>query len=124
MQQHAANQHVHGAMITQQTHRGLNACSRRWSKRTRNVMQKSVLIPGYGRSSRFGHEADHLITPPIDSNAKTASVSAGQGLCGAPRRNRTGDPILTMEPPGTAVRTAVCAGEARPSGPKLSVLLR
>jgi hypothetical protein len=26
---------------------------------------------------------------------------------GAPRRNRTGDPILTMEPPGTAVRNAV-----------------
>jgi hypothetical protein len=24
-------------------------------------------------------------------------VSAGQSLCGAPRRNRTGDPILTMD---------------------------
>jgi hypothetical protein len=45
-------------------------------------------------------------------------------LGGAPRRNRTGDPILTMEPPGTAVRTAVLAGNARPSGSKLSVLLR
>jgi hypothetical protein len=33
----------------------------RWSKRTRNVLQGSVLIPSYGRSSRFGHEADHLI---------------------------------------------------------------
>jgi hypothetical protein len=43
---------------------------------------------------------------------------------GAPRRNRTGDPILTMEPPGTAVRTAVPAGHARPSGSKLSVLFR
>jgi Wax ester synthase-like Acyl-CoA acyltransferase domain len=31
---------------------------------------------------------------------------------------------LTMEPPGTAVRTAVLAGHARPSGSKLSVLLR
>jgi hypothetical protein len=30
-------------------------------------------------------------------------------------------PILTMEPPGTAVRTAVLAGHARPSGRKLSV---
>src|SRR5512132_4305022 len=28
-----------------------------------------------------------------------------------------------MEPPGTAVRTAVSPGHARPSGPKLSVLL-
>jgi hypothetical protein len=36
----------------------------RWSKRTRNVMWGSVLIPSYGRSSRFGHEADHLIAPP------------------------------------------------------------
>ena len=52
---------------------------------------------------------------------------AGPGLAcwfwgGAPRRNRTGDPILTMEPPGTAVRTTVSPGHARPSGPKLSVL--
>jgi hypothetical protein len=44
--------------------------------------------------------------------------------CGAPRRNRTGDPILTMEPLGTAVRNAVSPGRARPSSPKLSVLLR
>ena len=43
-------------------------------------------------------------------------------LVWSPRRNRTGDPILTMEPPGTAVRTAVSAGHARPSGPKLSAL--
>ena len=57
-------------------------------------------------------------------NADLTSVYAGQCLCGAPRRNRTGDPILTMEPPGTAVRTAVSAGHARPSGPKLSVLFR
>jgi hypothetical protein len=33
----------------------------RSSKRTPNVMQLSVLIPIYGRSTRFGHEADHLI---------------------------------------------------------------
>src|SRR4029450_9484969 len=51
------------------------------------------------------------------------SICAAQSLCRAPRRNRTADPILTMEP-GTAVRTAVCPGHARPSGPKLSVLLR
>src|SRR5215218_8330642 len=43
---------------------------------------------------------------------------------GAPRRNRTGDPILTMEPPGTAMRTAVSPAHARPSGPKLTVLFR
>src|SRR5512133_1545605 len=57
-------------------------------------------------------------------DAELTSVSAGQHWCGAPRRNRTGDPILTMEPPGTAVRNTVFAGHARPSRPKLSVLLR
>jgi hypothetical protein len=30
----------------------------------------------------------------------------------SPRRNRTGDPILTMEPPGTAVRNAVSPAPA------------
>jgi hypothetical protein len=63
-----------------------------------------------------------LWTVDASSNAKTTSVCAGQSLWRAPRRNRTGDPILTMEPPGTAVRTTVSAGHARPSGPKLSAL--
>jgi hypothetical protein len=57
-------------------------------------------------------------------DAELTSISAGQRLCGAPRRNRTGDPILTMEPSGTAVRNPVSPGRARPSGPKLSVLFR
>jgi hypothetical protein len=61
-------------------------------------------------------------TPP--GRRGMTSVCGGHRLSGAPRRNRTGDPILTMEPPGTAVRTAVLAGNARPSGSKLSVLLR
>src|SRR4029453_2365764 len=49
---------------------------------------------------------------------------AGHRVGGTPRRNLTGDPILTMEPPGTPVRNAVSPGHARPEGPKLSVLLR
>jgi hypothetical protein len=57
-------------------------------------------------------------------NAKMTCVCAGPQLGGAPRRNRTGDPILTMEPPGTAVRTPVSPGHARPSRPKLSVLFQ
>jgi len=65
-----------------------------------------------------------LWTADASSSTTTTSVSAGQRLCGAPRRNRTGDPILTMEPPGTAVRTAISPARARPPGPKLSVLLR
>jgi hypothetical protein len=57
--------------------RGAVFAAGRWSKRTRNAMQGSVLIPSHGRSSRFGHQADHLITPPTNLNAKMASVSAG-----------------------------------------------
>jgi alkanesulfonate monooxygenase SsuD/methylene tetrahydromethanopterin reductase-like flavin-dependent oxidoreductase (luciferase family) len=59
------------------------------------------LANGSCRPSR--HQADRGRTPP------ELLV-----WCGAPRRNRTGDPILTMEPPGTAVRNAVFAGRARP----------
>ena len=57
------------------------------------------------RSERF--PTWDVFSGPADasSNATTTSVSAGQRPSGAPRRNRTGDPILTMEPPGTAVRT-------------------
>ena len=64
------------------------------------------------------------LPPEPARNVKMTSVCTGRRLGRAPRRNRTGDPILTMEPPGTAVRTAVLAGNARPSGSKLSVLLR
>jgi hypothetical protein len=54
------------------------------------------------------------LRPASDSpNVKMTSICAGHRLGGAPRRNRTGDPILTMEPPGTAVRTAVSPGRAR-----------
>ena len=58
------------------------------------------------------------------SGRRLTGISAGESPYGAPRRNRTGDPILTMEPPETAVRNAVSAGRVRPSGSKSSVLLR
>ena len=35
------------------------------------------------------------------------SISAGQSMCGAPRRNRTGDPILTMDRQPSAVLSHV-----------------
>jgi hypothetical protein len=44
--------------------------------------------------------------------------------CWSPDEKKRPQIFLTMEPPRTAVRTAVPAGHARPSGPKLSVLLR
>jgi hypothetical protein len=43
------------------------------------------------------------------------AVAAGQSLCGAPRRNRTGDPIPTMNRAPTAVRSSVSAGRWQPS---------
>jgi hypothetical protein len=55
--------------------------------------------------------------PTIPKRPMT-SVCAGQPMYGAPRRNRTADPILTMELPGTAVRTAISPARARPSGSK------
>jgi hypothetical protein len=47
-------------------------------------------------------------------NTEPTSVSAGQRMCGAPRRNRTGDPILTMDRGRTAVLTGVSAARATP----------
>jgi hypothetical protein len=47
------------------------------------------------------------------------SVCAGQPWCGAPRRNRTGDPILTMDRGRTAVLTGVFAGRSAPWMPQL-----
>jgi hypothetical protein len=88
--------------------------SSRPSKRTRNVVQGSVLIPKLWPFFTFGRKADHLIAPPNRPEAKIISVCTDYRLGGAPRRNRTGDPILTMEPPGTAVQTTVSPGHARP----------
>ena len=47
--------------------------------------------------------ASHSTTDVVGSNSsrrRLTSVSAGQSLCGAPRRNRTGDPILTIDARG------------------------
>jgi hypothetical protein len=84
------------------------------SSRTQTVNQGSTLHPSCARPTppRTPRRPATPVQPaPI---AERISVPAGQSLCGAPRRNRTGDPILTMEPPGTAVRIAVVPGRARP----------
>jgi hypothetical protein len=90
---------------------------RPWSAPSMITMDDPVVraLPGMGCALRPAHASP---------NTKTTTVCAGHRLGGAPRRNRTGDPILTMEPPGTAVRTAVFAAHTRPSRPKLSVLFR
>ena len=56
---------------------------------------------------------------PDGSGRRPTSVSAGQSLCGAPRRNRTGDPILTMNRRPSAVLTVVFAGRNAPWRPQL-----
>jgi hypothetical protein len=54
---------------------------------------------------------------------RTASVCAGQMLCGGPARTRTWDLILISKMQGTAVLTAVSAGRGRPKRPKLCALV-
>jgi hypothetical protein len=53
-----------------------------------------------------------LHPPPFQAERLDRPELLGCG--GAPRRNRTGDPILTMDLALTAVRTAVRAGHPRP----------
>src|SRR5215203_5794444 len=91
----------------------------RSNERTRGLRLGSSM----NRNGRQRKGCPSGIRPPEPvPNVKMTSVCAGHRLGGAPRRNRTGDPILTMEPPGTAVRTAIFAGRARPSEEKLSAL--
>jgi hypothetical protein len=47
------------------------------------------------------------------------SVCAGHRLGGAPRRNRTGDPILTMNRRPSAVLSGIFAGHSVPQRPQL-----
>ena len=91
--------------------------------------QATTLVKGINRIGGQPARPDRIptwdvLSGPADasSNATTTSVSAGQSLRGATRRNRTADPILTMEPPGTAVRNAISPARARPLVLKLSVL--
>jgi 4-oxalocrotonate tautomerase len=49
---------------------------------------------------------------PLRSSRVHHGFPAADG--GAPRRNRTGDPIPTMDLASTAVRTTVCAGRSQP----------
>jgi hypothetical protein len=53
---------------------------------------------------------------PVSSvpERELTSVCAGQQWYGAPRRNRTGDTILTMNPGNSAVPTGVFAGRRTP----------
>jgi hypothetical protein len=75
------------------------------SSRTRTANQGSALRPA-GVCSTPSRTPRRPASPSQPAPAaERRSVSAGQPGCGAPRRNRTGDVILTMEPPGTAVRT-------------------
>ena len=67
------------------------------SKRTRNAMQGSVLLQSYGRSSRFGHEADHLIAQPSGPEREDDQRLRCSEPMWSPCRNRTGDPILTID---------------------------
>ena len=66
-------------------------------------IQHGMCSPSGERPRRTGPERqDAQRFPPV------------LGLVEPPAGNRTGDPILTLEPPGTAVRNAIPLGHARP----------
>jgi hypothetical protein len=47
--------------------------------------------------------ASHSTTDVVGHNGsgrRLTGIPAGESLCGAPRQNRTGDPILTIDAPG------------------------
>src|SRR5215217_7327006 len=56
---------------------------------------------------------------PADTRGQVLDAAWPAGCGGAPRRNRTGDPILTMDRWPSAVLTRVLAGRAPPSMAKL-----
>jgi hypothetical protein len=61
---------------------------------------KLLLTRAIGTLRRADPSHPHSYTDVIGYNGsgrQMTSVPAGQSLCGAPRRNRTGDPILTMD---------------------------
>ena len=76
------------------------------------------------RSTVRAHPDKSCALRPVEPtrNGRMPSVSAGQPLCGAPRRNRTGDPILTIDAPQVheATHHLMCphnrAGERRCRG--------
>jgi hypothetical protein len=71
-------------------------------------------LPGYGRRSLANLWQMAVRGSPGMQEAGCWTRPELMVLGWSPRRNRTSDPILTMEPPGTAVRTAVSPGRARP----------
>jgi hypothetical protein len=125
VQQHAAAQHVHGPMIAPADPAGAQCLLQAAGRREPETLCGEAFP---SQAMAVLHDSDTRLTTSLPRqpapNVKMTSVCAGHRLGGAPRRNRTGDPILTMEPPGTAVRNAVSPGHARPSGSKLSALLR
>src|SRR5918993_1088477 len=99
VQQHAATQHVHGPMIAQPTPPGgamlLQAAARREPVTLcREAFSSQAMAVLHDLDTRLTTSLPRQPTP----NVELTDVCAGHRLGGAPRRNRTGDPILTMEP--------------------------
>jgi hypothetical protein len=56
----------------------------------------STGLPSYRQALASHSIPMRMWSAPNIPKRQPTSVSAGQPWCGAPRRNRTGDPILTM----------------------------
>jgi hypothetical protein len=103
--------------------RGQAMCSVTAMRQAQNRAIPDTPRPKVLLSRAISALAERTLRIPIPNTDVVASngfgrrltgVSAGQSLCGAPRRNRTGDPILTVNLAATAVRTSVSAGRWRP----------
>jgi hypothetical protein len=124
VQQHAAAQHVHGAMIAQQTPPGCKACSSRppaagnpalghrqvrccrtaVRPRRSGVRKAPPRQRGWSEQenpsapvNRHSDPSEPVGGHPRRRKRPPTGVCAGHRLGGAPRRNRTGDPILTID---------------------------
>ena len=84
------------------------------SSRTRTVDQGSALHPACACPAPPERHADQRRPVKPGSERGPDQRFRWSGPVWSPHRNRTGDPILTMEPPGTAVRMLVFPGRARP----------
>jgi hypothetical protein len=70
----------------------------------------STAPSSHRQASETPAHPDRDVVGPNDPEIDTDQRLRWSARCGAPRRNRTGDPILTMNLALTAVRTSVCAG--------------
>src|SRR4029450_4124812 len=107
---------VHGIAREVRHHRGRCGC---------RAAAREWVFAGlaHGSATPELHERLHTRRTFDDEQVRLNEKAPISGGFAEPLPDQTGAPLLTTEPPGTAVRNAVSADRARPLGPKLSVLV-